>query len=75
VRLSSGHVVNGLDFCCWCCVLETGQIDRVLAVRYSDEWAKENLDETGDSDTDGAFLYGPGELSCHAATFCRRRAL
>ena len=30
------------------------QIDRVLAVRYSDEWAKENLEETGDSDTDGS---------------------
>ncbi len=29
------------------------QIDKVLAVRYSDDWARENLDPTGDSDTDG----------------------
>ena len=31
------------------------QIDKVLGVRYSDDWAKQNLEPTGDSDTDGAW--------------------
>ena len=35
----------------WVCLVT--QIDKVLGCRYSDDWGRQNLEPTGESDTDG----------------------
>ena len=41
----------------------------MLAVRHSDEWARENLEDTGDSDTDGAVARRSGGAGMNVAVW------